>query len=187
MNTSERSNTFLQAILEGFVDGILVLTDEKKLVYANTTANRLCKRLTMHPTESLPREVLQVCTALIDSREFCEEMPVVVETEVEQDATTLRIGAQWLTLEETHSPCLLVRLQDQNRSQQGLAVTEAQQWGLTPRETEVWLRRRAGWCRKAIATELYISLDTVKKHLKNIQVKRQMWVDEEAWQTSQAS
>jgi DNA-binding CsgD family transcriptional regulator len=109
---------------------------------------------------------------------------VVVESEVECEDAKLRIRAQWLNLEAVETPCLLVRLQDENQAMQGLAIAEAQSWGLTERETQVWVRRRAGCSRKQIAEELYIALDTVKKHLKNIQTKRQIYLDEHEWLAS---
>jgi DNA-binding CsgD family transcriptional regulator len=51
--------------------------------------------------------------------------------------------------------------------------TEVDQYGLTPRQAEVWLLRRANYTYKEIAAELYISLNTVKKHMKDIQAKRE--------------
>jgi DNA-binding CsgD family transcriptional regulator len=86
-----------------------------------------------------------------------------------------------LKLEVSQRPCLLLQLQDQNQPIQGLAIAEAQCWGLTPRETEVWLLRRAGHLRKDIAANLFITIETVKKHLKNIQAKRQAVVEEQDW------
>jgi DNA-binding CsgD family transcriptional regulator len=54
---------------------------------------------------------------------------------------------------------------------------EAQYFGLTPRESEVWDLRNQGRSRREIADHLYISIDTVKKHLANIQIKRQTYLD----------
>jgi DNA-binding CsgD family transcriptional regulator len=178
----EQSESFLHAILEGFVDGVLVLTDEKQIVYANSTASAICNQLLQSETAELPHELQRVCAALIDSREFYPNYPISIESELITAQTTYRVRAQWLNLEVGQRPCLLLRLQDQNQSVQGLAIAEAQRWGLTPRETEVWMLRRAGCLRKDIAANLFIAVDTVKKHLKNIQAKRQAVVDEQGWQ-----
>lgn len=183
MNTSNSPLEFLQAVLESFVDGILVLTEHKEQKYANQMAVQLCQQLT-GKSYAIPQEVWQVCEALIGSRELYPNQPVVVESEVECEVTKLRIRAQWLSFEAFQCPCLLVRLQDQNQASQGLAIAEAQSWGLTERETQVWIRRRAGYNRKQIAEELYIALDTVKKHLKNIQTKRQNYLDEHEWDSN---
>lgn len=186
MNYSENPENFLQAVLEGFVDGVLVLTEQQEIVYANATAHSICSQLQTNPSHSLPEEVKQICQTLIESRELYPDHPVTLEAEVSTSVATLRIRAQWLRLEISERPCILLRLQNQNQFVQGLALAEAQRWGLTPRETEVWLLRRSGCMRKEIATRLYIALDTVKKHLKNIQTKRQTVLDEEEWQ-AQAS
>jgi DNA-binding CsgD family transcriptional regulator len=60
-------------------------------------------------------------------------------------------------------------------------IAEVDKYGLTPREAEVWLLRRAKYALKEIATELSISLNTVKKHIKNIHAKREivLYMEEE--------
>ncbi len=176
MSNSTSPHFLLQAVLEGFIDGILVLTDQQEIYYANTTAQQLCLQLN-HQSDSLPEIIWQACKALIDSRDLYPNQPIVLESEVESATVNLRIRVQWLQLEAVDRPCILVRLQDQNQAAQGLAISEAQTWKLSPRETEVWLRRRASHSRKQIAIALYIAEDTVKKHLKNIQIKRQLYID----------
>jgi DNA-binding NarL/FixJ family response regulator len=176
MSNSTSPHFLLQAVLESFVDGILVLTDQQELHYANTTAQELCFQLT-GKSEVLPDIIWQACQALIDSRDLYPNQPIVLESEVASATVNLRIRVQWLQLDTVASPCLLVRLQDQNQAAQGLAIAEAHTWKLSPRETEVWTRRRASNTRKQIAADLYIAEDTVKKHLKNIQIKRQLYVD----------
>jgi DNA-binding CsgD family transcriptional regulator len=69
---------------------------------------------------------------------------------------------------------LLITLEDRLQSIRQSAKGEGQRYRLTPRELEVWLRYRADYSYKAIAAELYISHNTVKKHMKNIHAKRQM-------------
>jgi DNA-binding CsgD family transcriptional regulator len=55
-----------------------------------------------------------------------------------------------------------------SRERQLTAIAEAQEWRLTPRETEVWLLRRSGYTSIGIASQLGITINTVKKHFKNI-------------------
>ncbi|XGV97812.1 MAG: helix-turn-helix transcriptional regulator [Leptolyngbya sp. BL-A-14] len=177
----------LQSILESLIDGVMVMTDQHDLVYANGMARAIYAQLWHGSSDPLPREIQRIYQSLLESKELCPSQPVVVETEVVTPKTTFRIRAQWLALEIASRPCLLLRLQDQNQSVQSLALAEAQKWGLTPRETEVWSLRRSGCSRKSIATNLYISVDTVKKHLKNIHLKQQAVQEEEEWRSSQAS
>jgi DNA-binding CsgD family transcriptional regulator len=183
MNTSQAPSEFLLAILEGFLDGILVLTDEKKLLYINHTAHQLCQRLTTQNTVSpVPPEVWQICQALIERQARNSEKLVVMESEIGCTGMTLRVRVQWLSLTSLDRPCILIRLQDQQQTLQTLAIAEAQNWHLTEREAQVWTLRRSGRSRKQIASELFISEDTVKKHLGNIRPKRQSYLDEADWQ-----
>lgn len=184
MNNSNNPETFFQAVLEGFADGVLVVTESQEVLYANITAQRLCAELSDR-AGLLPAAVLQVCAAMIESRSLYPHKTIAIESELTTRKTTYRIRSAWLEIEA--APHLLIRLQDQNQSAQGLAIAEAQKWRLSPRETEVWLLKRAGYERKEIAETLYIALDTVKKHLKNVQMKRQSALDEASWHKIQAS
>ncbi|MDX2229712.1 MAG: LuxR C-terminal-related transcriptional regulator [Leptolyngbyaceae cyanobacterium bins.349] len=124
----------------------------------------------------------QICEALIESQALHPEKLGVMESEVQCEEMTLRVRVQWLAINGYDRPCLLVRLQDQQQAVQTLAIAEAQHWHLTERESQVWALRRSGCSRKQIAAELYISEDTVKKHLGNVRAKRQSYLDEEDWQ-----
>jgi len=187
MNYPERPDAFLQAVLEGFVDGIVVLTDQQEVIYINKTAQSICARLSKDNSKPLPKAIQRVCEALIENHDRYGDRSITLESEVATQETRFRIRAQFLPAEIIQRPCVLLRLQDQNQATQGLAITEAKKWDLTPRETEVWLLRRAGYAYKDIAAELYITSDTIKKHLKNIHLKRQAVQDEEEWRTNQAS
>jgi len=187
MNTnSDQFNYLFQAVLEGFLDGILVITETREVIYANEKARALCAKLNQAGQELIVPEVWRVCQALRDSRDLFPRSPVTLEAEVKKLTDMVRIRVQWLNLERNDRACMLVRLQDENTTLKGLALAEAQEWNLTPREAEVWSLRRAGYDRKQIATELYIALDTVKKHLKNIQSKRQIVLEETEWQAQNA-
>lgn len=187
MNYSDSSDNFLQVVLDTLVDGILVLTTDQEVLYSNRIATSICAQLVSHQTRHLPEPIQQVCAALTDSRSLYVDRPVVIELEVKTPETTFRIRAQWLKLEVTGRPCILIRLQDQKLSLQGLAIAESQQWSLTSREREVWLLRRAGLTRKEIGSQLYITENTVQKHLKNIQLKRNASLDEDEWRNRQVS
>ncbi|UBF24720.1 helix-turn-helix transcriptional regulator [Kovacikia minuta CCNUW1] len=187
MKYSEEPDAFLQAVLEGFVDGIVVVTDQQEIIYTNATAQSICAQLSKEDKAFLPTEIQRAYEALVESRDLYGDRSITIESEAATPETRFRIRAQWLPLELVQRPCVLLRLQDQNQATLGLAVTEAQKWDLTPRETEVWLLRRSGCSYKEIAAMLYIAPDTVKKHLKNVHLKRQVVQDETDWQESQAS
>ena len=187
MSDSSVSNHLLQSVLEGFVEGIIVLTERREVIYRNTIAEEMCARLSGRSSQPIPPEVNRVYQALLESAELYAERPVTIELEIPFQETTFRIRAQWLKLQNYDRPCILVRLQDQKQTLQGSAMAEAHRWLLSKREAEVWMLRRLGYKRRQIASELYIAEDTVKKHLKNIQFKRQCAIDNEEWQLEQAS
>lgn len=178
MSSLENPNHFLTSVLEGFVDGIVILNMRGESIYANSPASRICQLF--NRSGALPEEVWRSCQALIESRELYGDRPLVIEAEIATERSqTFRIRVQWIALENSTEPNLLVRLEDQQQSLQSLAVTEAKKYGLTPREAEVWFLRRCNLSRKEIAAQLYITIDTVKKHLGNIQSKRQ--AHQESW------
>ncbi|MCG8367134.1 MAG: LuxR C-terminal-related transcriptional regulator [Pseudanabaenales cyanobacterium] len=97
---------------------------------------------------------------------------MIIESEISNNKLgILRIRARWLQLDENDQPLILITLEDPHRAIQSLTITEVKRYGLTPREAEIWLLRQANCSYKEIATELFISLNTVKKHLKNIHTK----------------
>ncbi|NJN58773.1 MAG: hypothetical protein HC879_15380 [Leptolyngbyaceae cyanobacterium SL_5_9] len=118
---------------------------------------------------------------MIDSRTLYPAHVFMIEDEIELDAfDTIRIRVQWIDLESSDRPCLLVALEDRYQTAKKMAIAERQRYGLTDRESEVWLLRRANCTYKTIASKLHITVDTVKKHIKSIHAKRQdvMWADE---------
>lgn len=178
MSSSKNSNHFFTSVLEGFVDGILIVNLQGESIYANTPATRICQQLNTS-LNGLPQEIWRSCEALIESRELFGAHPLVIESEIKADLQTFRVRVQWISLEDSREASLLVRLEDQQQSMQSLAVTEAKKYGLTPREAEVWFLRRCNKPRKEIAAQLYITIDTVKKHLGNIKSKKE--AHQESW------
>lgn len=179
MNSLENPHQFFTSVLEGFVDGILILNLNGDFVYANTPATQICQQLSSRQNTP-PEAVWRSCEALIESRELYGAHPLVIESEITTELLqTFRVRVQWIALDGSPEPSLLVRIEDQQQSMHSLAVTEAKEFGLTPREAEVWFLRRCNKSRKEIADQLYITIDTVKKHLGNIQSKRQ--AHQESW------
>jgi DNA-binding CsgD family transcriptional regulator len=111
---------------------------------------------------------------LIESSDLPLDRAGILETELSSNRPTLlRIRVRSLKLSAKARPYLLVILEDRYQSTQNVAISEADRYGLTPREADVWLLRRTNHSFKDIAAELHISLNTVKKHMKNIQAKRE--------------
>lgn len=174
---SRHLNGFLlQGVLDGFIDGILIITAQGELIHSNQRSQKICQQLSKEDSQTkfTPQVIWQVCQALLDIDKIDGEQKVIVETEIkleDSDAdSTLRVRARWLELED-FKPCILVTIEDQTQSLQNMLFTEVAQHSLTPREQDAWLLRQAGYTYKDLANELSISLNNVKKHLKNIRLQ----------------
>ncbi|UBF24305.1 LuxR C-terminal-related transcriptional regulator [Kovacikia minuta CCNUW1] len=165
----------LQGVLESLLDGILILTHQGEQIYTNDAARRICQQINQgKPIPPVPKEIWQACEALIESRSLYPDRPVIIESEITLSRTEVfRMRVRWLSLEDTQHPYLVVLLEDYCQSLQSRAISEVQQYSLTPRQAEVWLLHRMGYSYQEIADELYISHNTVKKHIKDIYAKQQ--------------
>lgn len=172
----------LEAVLEGFIDGVLILNQQQEIVHANDCARRICQKMSRFGSSvnSIPQEIWRVCESLIESRELFNENKLTIESEINLDNSAIfRIRARWLELDESEQPYLLVTLEDRLQSTKNAALTDVKKYGLTHREAQVWLLRQAKHSYKEIAAQLYITINTVKKHMKNIYAKQQSdWVQE---------
>jgi DNA-binding CsgD family transcriptional regulator len=173
----------IHSIIEGFIDGILILTDQGEVVCTNCCARQICDSLSQYDSTSsfVPSRVWRICQLMIDDRTLYPDHVFMIEDEIELGTfDTIRIRVQWIDLESSDRPCLLVALEDRYQTAKKMAIAERQRYGLTDRESEVWLLRRTNCTYKAIAAKLHITVDTVKKHIKSIHAKRQdvMWADE---------
>ncbi|GAB1539829.1 hypothetical protein NUACC21_24960 [Scytonema sp. NUACC21] len=176
----ELQTDLLQAVMEGFVDGILILTPHRKILHTNEYARRICRQMRGENfVNAVPEEIWHICQSLIESRELFPGEHIVIESEIETDkALKLRLRVRWLILGKNEQDYLLVILEDRNQTYQSMALSDAKKYGLTHREAEVWLLRQANLSYKEIAERLYITINTVKKHLKNIYAKQQemLWL-----------
>jgi len=171
-------STLLQGVLES-MDGVLIVTAQGELLHGNKYACQICQQFQDNSTlNSVPKEIWRHCQALIDSREFYPHQTVIIESEITLDkSTAFRVRTKWLQLASLEHPCILITLEDQHQSLRNIAIAEVLKYNLTPRQAQVWLLRRINYSYKEIAAELFISLNTVKKHIKNIHLKQEMALD----------
>lgn len=171
----------LEAVLEGFIDGVLILNQQKEIIHANDCARRICQKISQGASSAnfIPQSIWRVCESLIESRDLFNDNKLIIESEINFDNSAFRIRVRWLELDESEQPYLLVTLEDRLQSTQNAALTDVKKYGLTHREAQVWLLRQAKHSYKEIAAQLYITINTVKKHMKNIYAKKQSdWVQE---------
>jgi DNA-binding CsgD family transcriptional regulator len=170
-NLSNNQVYLLQAVIESFVDGILILSRNGDLLHANDSARSTCHELSQKSSDTVPEEIWQICESFIESRQLFPGENIFMEYELENTRIKLRIRVRWLSRDDKQK-FLLVTLEDFNQSTQSIAIADAKKYGLTHREAEVWLLRRANLSYKEIAEKLFITINTVKKHLKNIYAKQ---------------
>lgn len=166
----------LHAVVEGLFDGVLILTPDGKVIQSNSYGAEILdelyqRQLTSNP---LPEPLWRICQLLVESRVDFPDQVVMVEDEIQTDCPApIRVRARWLTLATAEQPCILVTLEDCYQTACQRAIAESHQYGLTQRESEVWLLKRANYSYEQIAAQLYIAINTVKKHLKSIYAKQQ--------------
>lgn len=174
LRATEQSD-LLQGVIEDLIDGTLILTEQKEIIYANENARRILGKLNQGRTHShiVPKEIWHVCQALIQSRRLFPNQHWMIESRIfTEDSTVLDVRVQWLTLEKLKLSCLLITIEDRDKAIKNIAVEEAQSYRLTRREKEVWLLHRDRYTYKQIASELCITPNTVKKHMKSIHAKQ---------------
>jgi DNA-binding CsgD family transcriptional regulator len=166
----------LQAVIEGFIDGILIVNPKGEILESNSRARELCRS---ELNSTLPRPILEVCEALVESQKLFPGQRIIPETETVINQVNLRVRVRWLNqdLDQLNAPFqgfpyLLVTLEDRQQTLQNVAIADTQKYDLTAREAEIWQLRLQGQSYQSIASELFITQNTVKKHVKNILAKR---------------
>ena len=165
----------LSHLLYTLLDGVVIASTDGQLVQANQPGLSLCRQLDIDHTDftQVPRQVWQVCESLLHYSQHHAHNDAIVEEEVRLDAfNRIRVRVGWIEVHEANQFFLLIVMEDRTRLQNQIALAEARSYQLTPRETDVWQLKCAGLTYKEIASELFITIDTVKKHIKNINLKR---------------
>ncbi|TVP67187.1 MAG: helix-turn-helix transcriptional regulator [Leptolyngbya sp. LCM1.Bin17] len=169
---SHSDHVFLRAVLEGFADGILILAEDGSCIHSNQEGRAICRNLSAN-SHGVPPCLWAMGKQLLDSRElFPDHSLVLTQQFTAQGGDQIRARVQWLDLPSASETYLLISLENQTRSTYTSALLEAVQYNLTPREKDVWLLRRASRSYDEIAKALYITVNTVKRHIKNINAKR---------------
>lgn len=170
---------FLQEVIEGLQDGILILTETGELVHANASAYRIFSQLNKDSSNPIiPPAIWHLCESLLESQSLFPDQSIILSNEIMVDKSTIfRLRVRWLDLERFDRSCLLVTIENQYESVNNVALAEVKKYDLTPREAEIWCLYRAKYSYKEIGAKLYITVNTVKKHMKNIHAKRQTFLN----------
>ena len=169
-------NNLLQAVLEGYLDGVMILTEQGKSFYANQYARQIFQQFSSSSSDftSLPNPIQKIFLSLLESRKLFPDKNMIIENEFTLDQTAcFRIRGRWFELNKGEPLYIFITVEDLQKSSQNIADYNANKYGFTDREAEVWSLRLANYSYKEIAQQLYITTNTVKKHMKNIYAKQQ--------------
>ena len=182
-STHGEFNSSAQIMLDTLLGGVLILTEQRELIFANESARRILRLLNLGKPQLnlVPNEIWHLCQSLIQSRSLFPNQYWQIESKIFiASSISFQVRVGWHRQEMSDRPYLLLVIQDQYQSIKTVALEEACKYGLTSREQEIWLLQRAGYTYKQISAELQITPNTVKKHMKSIHVKQKTvleWAD----------
>ncbi|MEB3216807.1 MAG: LuxR C-terminal-related transcriptional regulator [Nostocales cyanobacterium 94392] len=161
---------FLLDIIENLEDGILILTETGEIVHSNAIAYNICNQI-----EQLDSVIQNFVPSLIGNIcKLSSKNQTIWSEDIFVDGSAMfRLRVRLLNIELTKQPYLLVTIENRYETLKNAALSEANQYHLTQREAEIWSLYRARYGYKQIANKLYITVNTVKKHIKNIRAKQQ--------------
>lgn len=182
-NTFLRNHPFLQQFLAHYLDGVLIVSDRNEKLYANANADQICHQLCPEygTTEAIPNVIKAIYS---DAFSLTQSTTMFLgEAEMTpHKGLKLRIRAQRIEMLTSNQFCILIILEDQRKMLEQSVNNEVRKYNLTPREREIRLLYRLDYSYQEIAHELYITVNTVKKHLKSISMKRRQflaWAEDE--------
>lgn len=166
---------FLQQIVENLEDGILILTETGELIHSNTNAKGICSQINpcSFNLNFLPSLIWNPCQLLIQNKFNCDNFTIWSEDIIVSQSLIFRLRVRRFNLELSEQTYLLVTIENRYQSLKNVALSEAYKYHLTKREAQIWSLYRAASSYKQIAEQLFITVNTVKKHIKNIRAKQQ--------------
>ncbi|MDZ8028078.1 MAG: helix-turn-helix transcriptional regulator [Nostoc sp. SerVER01] len=176
INHDSKRADFLQKVIEGLEDGILILNKAGKVLHANASAHQIFSQFDQENCNDnfVPPAIWNLCESVLSSQSLISDKMIIFSDEIVLDKSNIfRIRVRLLSLDGFDVPCLLVTIQNKYESLKHVALTEVKKFELTRREAEIWFLYRNNHSYKEIANKLFITINTVKKHMKNIHAKRQ--------------
>lgn len=164
--------------LDGILDGVLLLAADGQILLLNHQAEKLCGLIQSDPCiESdapftAPDPILTACQLLHDNRDRLAGRSLPARA-VLTIYPNIKVRISLLEPESDQDPLFLVTLEDQRQTSITQAMFDQWLYGLTEREGEVWMLRLQDYSYQEIADKLYLSINTVKKHMKTILAKQE--------------
>jgi len=167
--------SLLQKVVDNLEDGVLISTETGELIHANSSAYNICSQIKPDSFNEnfVPSIIWNRCKSLIQNQSKCSNSTIWSEDIVINQSLIFRLRIRRFNLELSEQSLLLITIENRYESLKNVALSEAYKYHLTQRETEIWSLYRATSSYKQIADKLFITVNTVKKHIKNIRAKQQ--------------
>ncbi len=171
--------TILRAALEGLQDGFIIANQMGQIEKINAPAQRICSLLKA-TAAALPAEIWRGCQPVLRNLDLLAFQNNGLDADIIlPNLGAVRIRVQNIQINQV--PYLLIVLEDREQSIHNKALSDAALLHLTERESEVWQLRLRGLDYGEISRALWISQNTVKKHIKNILAKQRSHQDDEEY------
>jgi DNA-binding CsgD family transcriptional regulator len=169
LQTGECSSMSLQTAFDNWVDGVFIFDHQGQCIIMNQSASKMIEQLSQTPAQlnHITHAIRQTCFMVTHQTLSHAESELHLN-----NVTRFRIRGRTFHSGEDVAAGILIILEDQMRSLENLVNTESVLYHLTPREKAVWLLYRMNQSYQDIAKILYISANTIKKHLKSIRSKQ---------------
>ena len=176
---------YLSIIFESFLGQLLpsqeflLLTPSGHVIQSTSKARELCGSIhsvlvsDMVSLKALPQPVKQLHQLLMDSRAEFPGLPLQMTEQIMLDnGLQISFNGEWINLEGELSDCILIKIEDVTQTMAQRARCDACRYNFTPRETEVWALHMQGLSYREVGQQLFITMSTVRKHMKSIHSKR---------------
>ena len=173
----ERDIRFVFDLFNDYMQGILVLSRTGDIMYVNKPGQIVLEEMNGAQADypCLPREIRHLFQFQSNISHHFPHQNWSVTTKISTNTYDFfDIQTRWIHVRSSDSDCLLFVMEDTNQRIQEIVIKEARHYGLTPRETDVWLLHKSHYTYKQIAKRLNIMPNTVKKHMKNILTKQRL-------------
>ncbi|MGD1855865.1 MAG: LuxR C-terminal-related transcriptional regulator [Leptolyngbyaceae cyanobacterium] len=176
-------SALLQTALDSLVDGLLIVAASGRVLQANTMAVQVCQTLVSTDTPKsqitqMPEVLWSLCCPVFRNIASGIETHLGLEIDItDPQHQSIRVRIQPLDLKVHQENCLMLILEDRRQAYRRRAIADGRRYSLTPREMDVWELRLQETPYETIAQTLFITENTVKKHVKNILAKRRLHDD----------